>query len=164
MKYQNTGTSGPGAIKYFDIDKREEKTILENANGYLLSDNKGKILAVRPNNQFAIIQPAENQKFEKPLRVAEMQTMVDPAAEWKQIFADAWRIERDYFYDPGMHGVNWNQVKERYVKMLEGAMTREEANFVIGEMIGELNASHTYLSGGDLERPKTQNTGYLGVD
>jgi tricorn protease len=164
MKYQNTGTSGPGAIKYFDIDKREEKIILENANNYMLSDNKGKILALRSNNQFAIIQPAENQKFDKPLRVAEMQSMVDPAAEWKQIFADAWRIERDYFYDPGMHGVNWNQVKERYGKMLEGATTREEANFVIAEMIGELNASHTYLSGGDLERAKTQNTGYLGVD
>jgi len=164
MKYQNTGTSGPGAIKYFDIDKREEKLILENANGYVLSDNKAKILALRSNNQYAIMQPAENQKFDKPLRVAEMQSMVDPAAEWKQIFADAWRIERDYFYDPGMHGLNWNQVKERYGKMLEGATTREEANFVIAEMIGELNASHTYLSGGDLERTKTQNTGYLGVD
>jgi tricorn protease len=164
MKAQNTGTTGPGAIKYFDIEKREEKMILENANGYLLSDNKGKILAARPNFQYAIIQPAENQKFEKPLRVAEMQTMVDPAAEWKQIFADAWRIERDYFYDPNMHGVNWKEAKERYGKMLEGATTREEANFVIAEMIGELNASHTYLSGGDLERSKTQNTGYLGVD
>ncbi len=164
MKYQNTGASGPGSIKYYDIDKREEKTILENANGYILSDNKGKILAARPNNQFAIIAPAENQKFDKPLRVSEMQTMIDPAAEWKQIFADAWRIERDYFYDPGMHGMDWNKVRERYSKMLEGATTREEANFVIAEMIGELNASHTYLSGGDLERTKTQNTGYLGVD
>ncbi|HYF30211.1 MAG TPA: PDZ domain-containing protein [Chitinophagaceae bacterium] len=164
MKYLNAGTPGPGAIKYFDIDKREEKTILDNANGYLLSDNKGKILAVRPNFQYAIIQPAENQKFEKPLRVAEMQTMVDPAAEWKQIYMDAWRIQRDYFYDPNMHGVDWNQVRDRYAKMLEGATTREEANFVIGEMIGELNASHTYFSGGDLERSKTQNTGYLGVD
>jgi len=165
LKYPNTGTTGQqGAIKYYDTDKREEKTIIENANGYLLSDNKGKILAARPGNQFAIMQPAENQKFEKPLRVAEMQMMVDPAAEWKQIYTDAWRIQRDYFYDPNMHGVNWNQVRDRYGKMLEGATTREEANFVIGEMIGELNASHTYFSGGDLERAKTQNTGYLGVD
>ncbi|RYG46007.1 MAG: peptidase S41, partial [Chitinophagaceae bacterium] len=164
MKGQNTGASGPGAIKYFDIEKREEKTILENANGYILSENKARILVARPNTQFAIIQAAENQKFEKPLRVSEMQTMIDPAAEWKQIFADAWRIERDYFYDPNMHGVDWNKARERYSKMLEGVTTREEANFVIAELIGELNASHTYLSGGDLERPKTQNTGYIGVD
>jgi tricorn protease len=164
MKNPNTGTTGQGAIKYFDVEKREEKTILENVIGYLLSDNKGKILAARPGNQFAVIQVAENQKFEKPLRVSEMQTMVDPAAEWKQIYTDAWRIQRDYFYDPNMHGVNWNGVRERYAKMLEGATTREEANYVIGEMIGELNASHTYFGGGDLERSKAQNTGYLGVD
>ena len=164
MKYPNTGTTGQGAIKYFDIDKREEKMILEGATGYLLSENRGKILAGRPNNQYAVIQPAENQKFEKPLRVSEMQMLVDPAAEWKQIYTDAWRIQRDYFYDPNMHGVDWNGVRERYGKMLEGATTREEANYVIGEMIGELNASHTYFGGGDLERSKTQNTGYLGVD
>src|SRR5688500_20240755 len=91
MKYPNTGTSGQGSIKYFDIEKREEKTIIDAVTGYLLSDNKGKILAGRPNNQYALMQPAENQKFEKPLRVAEMQMMVDPAAEWKQIYTDAWR-------------------------------------------------------------------------
>ena len=164
MKFPNTGTSGQGAIKYFDIDKREEKTILESVTGYLLSENKGKILAGRSNNQYAILQPAENQKFEKPLRVSEMQMMVDPMAEWKQIYTDAWRIQRDYFYDPNMHGVDWNSIRDRYAKMLDGATTREEANYVIGEMIGELNASHTYFSGGDLERSKSQNTGYLGVD
>ncbi len=165
MKFPNTGTSGgQGSIKFFDIEKREEKNILDNANAYVLSANKGKILAARSNNQFAIINPSENQKFEKPLRVSEMQMLVDPAAEWKQIYTDAWRIQRDYFYDPNMHGVNWNQVRERYAKMLEGAMTREEANYVIGEMIGELNASHTYFGGGDLEQSKSQNTGYLGVD
>ena len=90
--------------------------------------------------------------------------MVDPVLEWKQIFNDAWRLERDYFYDPGMHGVDWNLMKERYAKMLEGAMTREEVNFVIGEMLGELNSSHTYHGGGDLEDEAKENVGYLGVD
>jgi tricorn protease len=63
-----------------------------------------------------------------------------------------------------MHGVDWNGVKERYSKMLAGAMTREEADFVIGEMIGELNASHTYHGGGDMEHPEQKSVGYLGVD
>lgn len=85
-------------------------------------------------------------------------------AEWKELFNDAWRLERDYFYDPGMHGLNWNTVKERYSKMLEGAITREEVDFIIGEMIGELNASHTYHGGGDVESTKNKNVGYLGVD
>ena len=115
-------------------------------------------------NHLAVIKPEESQKFEKPLRISEMQMFVNPMEEWKQILTDAWRIERDYFYDPNMHGVNWNQVKERYSKMLTGAGSREELNYIIGEMIGELNSSHTYHGGGDLEKESNQDIGYLGVD
>ncbi|MBK8496430.1 MAG: PD40 domain-containing protein [Chitinophagaceae bacterium] len=156
---QDTKTS----LKYFDIDKREEKNILDDINDYWLCANTNKML-VRRGIAYTIIKPEENQKFEKTLRLAEMEMMVDPKAEWKQLFDDAWRMERDYFYDPGMHGVNWNTVKDRYSKMLESALTREEVDFIIGEMIGELNASHTYHGGGDMERPNNKNVGYLGVD
>jgi tricorn protease len=93
-----------------------------------------------------------------------MQMSIDPVKEWRQIFMDAWRFERDYFYDANMHGVDWVEVKNRYLKMLDDALTREEADFVVGEMIGELNASHTYHGGGDMEKQKTQNVGYLGID
>lgn len=164
MVFPNTGTAdGRPTLKYYDIDKREEKTILDDVNGYVLSADGKKIL-VRRLAVYAIIKPDENQKFEKPLRVAEMQMVVEPKEEWKQIFMDAWRLERDYFYDPNMHGVDWNVVKERYLKMLEGAMTREEVNEVLGEMIGELNASHTYKGGGDEEQQRTAQMGYLGID
>jgi tricorn protease len=111
-----------------------------------------------------MITPNENQKFEKTLPLADMQMMVDPVQEWKQISMDVWRFERDYFYDAGMHGVDWKQARDRYLKMLDGAMSREEANFVIGELIGELNASHTYQGGGDIEAAKNKAVGYLGVD
>lgn len=164
MKFPNTGAPpGQGALKYYDIDKREEKNILDGVDFYLLSENRQKIMVAK-SGTYAMIKPEENQKFDKPLRIAEMQAMVDPREEWQQIFNDAWRFERDYFYDEGMHGVNWKEIKERYSKMLKSAMTREEANFVIGEMIGELNASHTYHGGGDLETARTKPVGYLGVD
>jgi tricorn protease len=164
MKYPNTGApSGQGTLKFYDIEKREEKTILESVDYYLMAANQQKIMVAK-SGTYAIIKPDENQKFEKPLRIAEMQAMVDPQQEWKQIFMDAWRFQRDYFYDADMHGVDWAQVKERYLKMLNGAMTREEANFVIGEMIGELNASHTYQGGGDTEAGRAKPVGYLGVD
>ncbi len=93
-----------------------------------------------------------------------MQMQVDPRQEWRQIFVDAWRLERDYFYDANMHGVNWGLIKERYLKMLEGAVTREEVDFIIGEMIGELNSSHTYHGGGAGEQVPHATVGYLGVD
>jgi tricorn protease len=164
IRFPNTGISETQAsLKYYDIDKREEKTILNGADNYILSANREKIL-VASAGSLAVLAPTEGIKFEKPLRLNEMRMEVDPMQEWKQIFTDAWRIERDYFYDANMHGTNWAQIKDRYMKMLEGAMTREEVDFIIGEMIGELNSSHTYHFGGDFEKIKTEQTGYIGVD
>ena len=165
LKYANTGMPDgvTPLLKYYDIDKREEKTIIDGIDNYVLSANTEKALVIKGNDA-AIIGTDEGQKFDKPLRLSEMQMTVDPKREWLQIFNDAWRIERDYFYDPTMHGVDWNKVKERYSKMLAGAMTREEVDFVIGEMIGELSSSHTYHGGGDIEEPKRQTVGYLGVN
>ncbi|MDE3253482.1 MAG: PD40 domain-containing protein, partial [Bacteroidota bacterium] len=164
IRYPNTGEeNGKPSLKFYDIDKREEKTILTDLNGYDLSANKEKILVAKSGN-LAVISPAEGAKIDKPLPLNEMQMMVDPMEEWKQIFTDVWRIERDYFYDGNMHGVNWPLIRTRYMKMLDGAMTREEVDFIIGEMIGELNSSHTYHSGGDMERSKSIPTGYIGVN
>lgn len=165
LKSPATGSSQDDkpSLKYFDFDKKEEKNILDNVDNFSISADAEKLLVQRGNN-FAVIKPEEGQKFEKTLRTTEMEMTVDPVAEWKQLFTDAWRMERDYFYDPGMHGVNWNTVKDRYMKMLQGAVTREEVDFIIGEMIGELNASHTYHGGGDLESNRTKSVGYLGID
>ena len=158
-----SGEDAKPALKYFDLDKREEKSISDNIDNYWLCANTNKLLVQR-GSAYTVIKPEESQKFEKTLRLNEIEMIVDPMAEWKEIFNDAWRLERDYFYDPSMHGVNWNSIKERYAKMLEGVLTREEVDFVIGEMIGELNASHTYHGGGDLEKTNKKNVGYLGVD
>jgi tricorn protease len=164
VRYPNTGAAdGQPSIKFYDIDKREEKTILDGADNYWLAANKEKML-VSKGGAYAVIDASEGQKFDKPIHTNEMLMNVDPVQEWKQIFTDAWRLERDFFYDPNMHGVDWNLVKERYLKMINSAMTREEVDFIIGEMIGELNASHTYHGGGDMEREKSQSCGYLGVD
>ena len=164
IRYPNTGVpDGKPSIKYYDIEKREEKTILDGANNYWMSADRQKILVANAG-AYAVLVPAEGAKFEKPLRTAEMMVAVKPKEEWKQVFTDAWRMQRDFFYDSKMHGVNWNQVKDRYMKMIDAAMTREDVSFILGEMMGELNASHTYFGGGDNEKEKTQSTGYLGVD
>lgn len=165
LRYPNTGSDPDlkAAVKYFDIEKREEKTILEDASDVTPTPDGKRLLVVR-GSAWAVIKAEENQKFEKPLRTMEMELLVDPVLEWKQLFSDAWRFQRDFFYDKSMHGVNWELVRERYSRMLDGAMTREEVNFILGEMIGELNASHTYQGGGDLEPVNRKNVGYLGVN
>ena len=125
---------------------------------------KGDKLLVRRKADYAIIEPKEGQKFEKKVPLNSLETMVDPVAEWQQIFTDAWRLERDYFYDPKMHGVDWNAMRVRYGELLKDAVTRWDVNYVIGELISELNSSHTYRGGGDEESGLQRGVGYLGVD
>jgi tricorn protease len=98
------------------------------------------------------------------MRIAELEAVIDPAAEWKQMFADAYRFERDFFYDPNLHGVDWKATRDRYAKLIDAAVTRWDVNFVLGAFIGELNASHTYNGGGDQEAAATRGVGMLGVD
>ncbi len=165
QKYDNTGAGGSGssALKYWDVEKQEEKTIMDGVDGYTVSADGQKALVVK-GQTWAVIAVQEGQKIDKALNTADMQMTIDPVQEWKQIYMDAWRIERDYFYDANMHGVDWNKVKERYLTMLESATSRDEVNYVLGEMLGELNASHTYKGGGDGESEKGKNVGYLGID
>jgi tricorn protease len=164
MRYPNTGSDGgSSALKFYDFEKKEEKLVMDGAGYYLISADKSKIL-VEKGGEYAVVDPSEGAKFEKPINRKSMIATIDPRAEWKQLFMDAWRIQRDYFYDKNMHGVNWEGVKTNYLKMLEGAANRNDVSFILGEMIGELNASHTYNSGGDLEQGKIHGTGYLGVN
>jgi tricorn protease len=155
--------TGPTPIVYYDLKEREEKTILPNANGLELSADGKKLLVVQ-DGRYAIIDVKADAKFEHPLRVAEMEMVVDPRAEWRQIFADAWRFNRDFFYDRTMHGVDWDAMRERYGRLIDDCVTRWDVNFVIGELISELNSSHTYRSGGDEEVGPRRNVGLLGVD
>lgn len=150
-------------LVYYDLEKREEKTILEDVDTAILAAKQAKIL-VRRKTDYAIIEHKENQKFEKKVPIESLETVIDPLAEWQQIFTDAWRMDRDYFYDPHMHGVDWNAMRERYGGLLKDAVTRWDVNYVLGELIGELNSSHTYRSGGDVESAPQRGVGYLGVD
>jgi len=150
-------------VLYWDLEEREEKTIVADADGFVVSAD-GKKMLVWKKDAYAIVDVKADQKMEKKLATAELEMVVDPVAEWRQIFADAWRIERDFFYDPSLHEVDWAEMKERYGKLLDDAVTRWDVNFVLGELIAELNASHTYRGGGDLEQPRERGVGLLGAD
>ncbi len=151
------------AIVYFDLAEREEKTVLENANGFEVTADGKKMLVAR-QDKFAVLDIKEGVKFEDPIATADMEAPVTPRAEWKQMFADAYRFQRDYFYDASMHGVDWAAMRARYGKLLDDAVTRWDVDFVLGEFIGELNASHTYNQGGEKEVAPARNVGMLGVE
>ncbi|MBN2348050.1 MAG: PD40 domain-containing protein [Bacteroidales bacterium] len=155
--------TAPKPVKYYDLKEREEKTIVEDADFFLVSANGEKALTAK-GESLAIVDVKADQKADKKLPVQDMEMLVDPKAEWKQIFNDAWRLQRDYFYDKGMHGVDWNAMRTQYGKLIDDAVTRDDVNFILGELIAELNASHTYRGGGDNEESKKLNVGYLGIN
>ena len=163
--YPNSGSSddAESELKYFDLEEEETKTIMSSVWGYAVSAN-GKKMLIRQRGGSGIVSIGANVKLEDKLAMGEVETTIIPKEEWRQIFNDTWRFERDFFYDKDMHGVDWAGLKTIYGDMIEECMTRDDVNFVIGELIGELNASHTYRGGGDQERAKTKNVGYLGVD
>jgi tricorn protease len=160
----NTGSSEKQKpVKFFDLEEREEKTLIDNADAFEVSADGNKVL-IRQERAFGIVDLKAGSKLDKKIPTSDMAMKVSPREEWKQIFTDAWRFERDCFYDPGMHGVDWAAARKQYAALLDHAVTRADVNFIIGEMIAELNASHTYRGGGALPSPRNLSVGYLGVD
>ncbi len=164
LRFPNTGAAeGPASIFFFDTDKREEKLVLANVNAYSASAN-GKNILARNANGFGIIKIDPDQKLDKLLRTSEIEIVLRPKEEWSQLFNDTWRRYRDFFYDPSMQKVDWNQVRKDYSELLADAITRWDVNNILQEMVSELSAGHTYVSGGDLEQGKNRTNGFLGID
>ncbi len=152
------------SLKFFNMKDREEKTVLEKCSGYELSVD-GKKVFYHAGDSWGIVDAKADQKpAEKPLRTAEMKSQVDPRAEWREMFRDAWRQEKDFFYDPGMHGLDWDHIYERYGQLVPYVAHGADFSYLLGEMIGELSCSHSYVRPGDLPRPQRVGTGLLGCD
>ncbi len=159
------GEDGGASIKIFDLkdEKKEEKEVTAAGSFDLSADGK-KLLVMRGSS--AQIMDASAGATGKNVVTNGMIAEIDPRAEWRQIFNDAWRINRDFFYDPGMHGVDWEAVRDRYAAMLDDCSSREDVGFVIAEMISELNVGHAYYRGGGADEERASNTGVgmLGCD
>jgi tricorn protease len=153
----------PGGLFVFDMNSRRE-TALGNINGYEISHDKKKML-VSSGGKYAIIDlPRGPINIGDGLKLDGMEVRLDRAAEWKQIFEECWRQMRDFFYDPGMHGVDWTAVKAKYAVLLPHVHHRADLTYVIGEMISELNAGHAYVGGGDVPNVPRIPLGLLGAE
>jgi tricorn protease len=182
------------AIHAYDLKDRKDHVFLEGADGYALSFDGNKILYAIPksggssgeeaampsNHDYGIVDakvPEGDQASaagdeHKPLahagqgalKLDAMQMEVDPPAEWKEIFNEVYRQERDYFYEPAMNGVNWEAERDKYAQLLPYVADRLSLTYILGEMIGELSNSHTYVGGGDYPKLETVNVGLLGAD
>jgi len=163
LYYMKRGDRDQRAVlKFYDLKKLEEKE-LGSINSFVIS-NDGKKMLVSQDRTFAIIDlPTAPIKIEEKLDLSNMEMKLDRKAEWAQIFEECWRQMKDFFYDPNMHGADWEKVKKQYEPLAKAVNHRADLTYVIGEMIGELNAGHTYVGGGDLPQVKRINVGMLGA-
>jgi len=162
--YDGGDEAPPASIRLFDVndEKQEEKTLAEKADGFALSADGKKLLVVL-DDKADIRDPAPEVEA-KAVSTAGLSVTVDPRDEWHAILVDAWRRFRDYFYDPHMHGVDWDAVRERYEGLLGDCVSREDVAYLVREMISELNVGHAYYNAGESEPEPQVSVGLLGCD
>ncbi|MCC7142574.1 MAG: PD40 domain-containing protein [Candidatus Eisenbacteria bacterium] len=129
-------------------------TITDGVSGFELSADGAKLLLRKPDGLFVTDASAEEgaDLSDAQLDLSAWRFSLDPMEEWHQMFDEAWRLERDYFYDRNMHGVDWPAVREKYRPLVSRVTSREELADIFGEMIGELSALHMYVYGGEFRR------------
>ncbi len=170
---------GPRTLWAFSLEEREQEPVIEGLKGYRLSAD-GSHIIYRREDEIGIIgsdtrtaivredadeDSPEVEADEDALDLSGMKMLLDPLAEWTQMYNEAWRMERDFYCDPNMHGLDWPALREKYGRLLPYASCRQDIGYIIGELIAELSTSHTYVGGGDRQRKAEEiNTGMLGVD
>ncbi len=155
---------GPRKLYRYDIKAQKEEEVIEGIRGYTLSAD-GKSILFHQGTNWGIVASTAGQKSDKgTLDLSRMDMKIDLRLEWKQIFSDAWRLMRDWFYDPGMHGVDWQAVGRQYEQLLPFVSRRSDLDFILGEMVSELNAGHTYVDSGDEPRVERIENGLLGCE
>jgi tricorn protease len=178
--------SGDGRqiVHKFDLCTLKTDKVLENIGSFFVSANAEKALyeqlpeasasaagnGERPHGAWFIKsidglgKPAEPGKSDGGLKVDSMEVAVDPRAEWKQMYRETWRIERDFFYDPNMHGADVKALTAAYQPYVDNVMSRADLNYIFGDMLGEITAQHIYISGGDGPEVRHVSGGLLGAD
>lgn len=156
---------GDSSLNRYDFEKRKEDMLAEAVLDFDVTPN-GKKLLVHVKEGWSICDLGEKIDLTKHrLKVDDIQIKIDPVAEWAQIFHESWRINRDFFYDPGMHGADWKAMREKYAALLPHVATRRDLNRLIQWLCSELAVGHHRVGGGD-SLAETENVpgGLLGAD
>ncbi len=150
------------SLQMYDLSQKKE-TALGPVNGFEISAD-GKKMLVNQEGKYGIIDlPKATINIAEPLSLAGLEMKLDRQQEWAQIFRECWRQMRDFFYDPDMHGVDWAAMRKKYEPLIAHVNHRADLTYVVGEMIGELNAGHCYVGGGEMAKPSRVATGLLGA-
>jgi len=147
----------------FELIKKESKEFASGVgNTFITPDGKNMLLQLNGSWKLAKTS-GSNIKGAKSIK-PNLQMKLNRADEWKQMFEEAWRYERDYFYDPNMHGRNWDTVYKRYAPLVPHIKHRADLNYVFDQLNGELSVGHSFVGGGDYPEIEKNQVGLLGAD
>jgi tricorn protease len=154
-----------GALHKYTLEDRESAEIMSRVQGLAITPDRSK-MAYRSGDNYGIapIRPGQSNDTGE-LDLEGMQRRIDPKVEWAQIYHDAWVITRDWFYDPGMHGVDWLAIYRRYQPLVEHVAHRADLDYILSELVGELNVGHAYLTvTSEMPRVERVDVGLLGAE
>ncbi len=154
----------PGlTLHRFDMKKRKEETFAERVRRLAVSRDGSKVL-LQEGDAWRIVGTSSPPKPGDGAIHVALRMHLDPPAEWHQIFEEAWRIERDFFYAPNLHGADWPAVHARYAPLVPYVRSREDLRYILDQVGGELSVGHSFTGGGDYPAVDTVRTGLLGAD
>ena len=148
----------------FDLKKRKLDTPKRGISGFTISSDGSKMMYAQRGTRFIVSTVRPTPPGKGRVKTNEMQARVDPRAEWKQMFNEIWRGERDFFYDPGTHGLDIQKAKALYAPYLQAISHREDLNYLFREMLNQISIGHMFIGGGDIQRPRRVRGGLLGAD
>jgi tricorn protease len=151
-----------GSTKVYDLKKQKEDEVVSGTMS--VEPGSKKALFMRNRNYYVTDIPAGKTELKDEVSTANIKIAADYPQEWAQIFNEAWRAFRDGFYVDNMHGVDWKAMREKYRVLLPYVKNRLDLNYVIGEMIGELQTGHAYISPGEYDKAERIQTGLLGAE
>lgn len=157
---RDTGATGRPSLKTLAIENKSPKpeTFADDVSAFELSQDRKKILVRKTQEIFVFDVGAKAPQDTSKNKVAltDWSFRLDPRDEWRQMFTEAWRLERDYFYDRGMHGIDWTAMKAKYLPLVDRVTDRAELSDILAQMVGELSALHIFVRGGDIRRGADQ--------
>jgi tricorn protease len=148
----------------FSLEKKKVEKVLRGLAAYELSHDGAKLLYNQGSDYGIVDAKVGPTVGEGKLDLGGLELKLDPRVEWRQIFADGYRITRDWFYDEGLHGIDWPAMRELYEPLVEHVAHRADLDYIFGEMGGELSAGHFYVNWGDMPRPERVASGLLGAE
>ena len=158
---------GEGELQFIALQERDDpQTLLKGVSDYRLSATTERLM-VESGGGYALLDAKNEGELdfkENKLDLSGMKVLVEPSLEWQQIFVDGWRLLRDWFYDPGLHGMDWPAIRDKYQPLVAHVAHRSDLDYIFGEIAGELNAGHVYVQsapGGGVERVEG---GLLGAE